>query len=82
MRKRPADKNEASFLKTLIWLIKRRLLGLFAFFSGTAAMLTYVTFYAGSRMDLTYKPCSTPSPGARFIPIGGASWLLLFDPFC
>ena len=53
MRKRPADKNEASFLQTLTWLIKRRrLLGLLAFFSGTAAMLTRATFYAESTLDL------------------------------
>jgi methionine sulfoxide reductase heme-binding subunit len=55
VRKRPADKNEASFLQTLTWLIKRRrLLGLLAFFSGTAAMLTRATFYAESTLDLRW----------------------------
>jgi hypothetical protein len=46
-------KNEASFLETSTWLVKRRRqLGLFAFFSGAAAMLSYVTFCAGSTLDL------------------------------
>ena len=58
----------------LNWLIKfRRLLGLFAFFYGTAHMLIYVALYSQFDVHAMLDDIAK----RKFITIGVAAWLLL-----